>query len=43
MEPEGSLQRSQQPATGPYPQARRIQSTPSYPVSIKSVINVNMI
>jgi hypothetical protein len=36
MEPEGSLPRSQEPSTGPYPEPDR--SNPSHPLSLRSIL-----
>jgi hypothetical protein len=36
MEPEGSIQCSQEPSTGPYPEP--YQSTPFHPISLRSIL-----
>jgi hypothetical protein len=38
MESEGSLPRSQQPSTGPFPKARSIQSMPPHAVFLISIL-----
>jgi hypothetical protein len=39
MEPEGSLPRSQEPSTGPYPEPdRSSQSIPFHPISLRSTL-----
>jgi hypothetical protein len=38
MEPEVSIPCSQEPSTGPYPEATSIQTIPSHPIYLRSIL-----